>query len=427
MPRDEAEPQRMIDYAQALQCLRLHVTPLAAEGCLLADAAGRVLASAVRSPIALPTFDHAAMDGYALAANEPLLARSEHAVSGSRAAGDGECAGRVECCEIMTGAQLPAGLNAVVAVENTQMLEARADGTPACIRLLQTLAAGQNVRYAGSDVAAGAEVLSAGTRLDSAGVMLLAALGIGRIDVVRRPRVAIICTGRELQADSAQPLATGRIHNSNGPYRVAALRAAGAHVPLCETVDDTSVTYVDALRQAVDAGVDLVISTGAVSMGRYDFVPATLARLGAQQLFHGVAMRPGKPLLCARLAAGPLILAMPGTPMAVAAAMRFFVSPVLHAMAGQAAEPPLHAVLDTPQQPKSGLRHFLRATLYLDRDSRLHARVLAQQQPFRIQPFAEAGAWVVLSEDAGDCARGSKVEVVSLLHDRPPRIDQPSS
>jgi molybdopterin molybdotransferase len=149
MPRDEAEPQRMIDYAQALQCLRLHVTPLAAEGCLLADAAGRVLASAVRSPIALPTFDHAAMDGYALAANEPLLARSEHAVSGSRAAGDGECAGRVECCEIMTGAQLPAGLNAVVAVENTQMLEARADGTPACIRLLQTLAAGQNVRYAG--------------------------------------------------------------------------------------------------------------------------------------------------------------------------------------------------------------------------------------------------------------------------------------
>lgn len=415
----------MIDYAQALQRLLQQVMPQAAESCLLADAAGRISAGAVHSPIALPTFDHAAMDGYALAADEPLLAGSEHAVSGSRAAGDGACASGGECCEIMTGAQLPAGLNSVVAVENTHMLETHADGTPARIRLLQALAPGQNVRYAGSDVAPGTPVLSAGARLDSADVMLLAALGIGRIDVVRRPRVAIVGTGKELQADATQPLVSGRIHNSNGPYLVAALRAAGAHVLLCETVDDTPATYIDALRQAVDAGADLVISTGAVSMGRHDFVPATLDRLGAQQLFHGVAIRPGKPLLCARLVAGPLIFAMPGTPMAVAAAMRFFVSPVLRAMAGQAAELPLHAVLDTPQQPKPGLRHFLRATLHQDRDGRLHARVLAQQQPFRIRPFAEAGAWVVLPEGAADCARDSMVEVVGLLHGHPPRIDPP--
>lgn len=413
----------MIDYAQALQRLLEHVAPQAAEGCLLADAAGRVLAGAVHSPMALPTFDHAAMDGYALAASQPLPAGSEHAIGGSQAAGDGVCAGVGECCEIMTGAQLPIGLNAVIAVENTQVLEARADGTPARICLLQALVAGQNVRHAGSDVTPGDEVLTAGTRLDSAGVMLLAALGLERVDVVRRPRVAIICTGKELQADATRPLAAGCIHNSNGPYLVAALRAAGAHVLSCETVDDTSGTYIDALRQAVDASADLVVSTGAVSMGRYDFVPAALARVGAQPLFHGVAIRPGKPLLCARLVAGPLIFAMPGTPMAVAAAMRFFVSPALRAMAGQAAELPLHAVLDTPQQPKPGLRHFLRATFQLDRDGRLHASVLAQQQPFRIRPFAEAGGWVVLPEDAGDCARGAMVEVVGPLHGHPPRID----
>jgi molybdopterin molybdotransferase len=110
--------------------------------------------------------------------------------------------------------------------------------------------------------------------------------------------------------------------------------------------------------------------------------------------------------------------------MAVAAAMRFFVAPVLRAMAGQGAEPFLHAVLDTPQQPKPGLRHFLRATLHTDGDGRLHARVLPQQQPFRIYPFMESGAWVVLPEHAGGCEEGSIVEVASLTPGQSPRIDR---
>jgi molybdopterin molybdotransferase len=190
------------------------------------------------------------------------------------------------------------------------------------------------------------------------------------------------------------------------------------------TVDDTAVTYADALAQALDAGVDLVLSTGAVSMGRYDFVPEALHGLGAELLFHGVAIRPGKPLLCARLAQGPLSLALPGTPMAVAAAMRFFVVPVLRTMTGQGTEPVLHAVLDTPQHPKPGLRHFLRATLHLADDGRLHARVLPQQQPFRIYPYTESGAWVVLPEHAGACDEGSIVEVASLMHGQSPRIDR---
>lgn len=412
-----------IEYTDALQRLRAQAMRLPSEKCPLDQALGRVSAAAIHSPLALPTFDHAAMDGYALRVREPLASGSEHAVHGSQAAGDRARAVTNDACEIMTGARLPDGLNSVVAVENTRLLATHADGTPARIRLLQALDVGQNVRHAGSDVAAGSLVSGPGTRIRAAHVMLLAALGIGSIDVVRRPRVGIICTGKELQADISQPLTADRIHNSNGPYLAAALGEAGAQVHACVTVDDTAVTYTRALQQALDTGVDLVISTGAVSMGRYDFVPDVLRDLGAQLLFHGVAMRPGKPLLCAQLAKGPLLLALPGTPMAVAAAMRFFVAPVLGAMTGQDAEPLLHAVLDTPQQPKPGLRHFLRATLHMDGDGRLHARVLPQQQPFRIHPFMESGAWVVLPEHAGGCEEGSIVEVASLVHGQSPRID----
>lgn len=404
----------MISYRDAIDRLLAVVAPLPSEHCAVAAAAGRVLAAPVASPIALPSFAHAAMDGYALAAPEPLEPGSEHVVHGSQAAGDVASKAHGGAWEIMTGARLPDGLDAVVAVERTELLEAAADGRPRRIRLLDTLSEGQNVRHAGVDVAAGATVLATGTRLGSAQIMLLAAIGTANVVVVRRPRVAVIGTGKELVADPATPLADGQIYSSNGPYLAVALAIAGVDVISSEVVDDTAITYAQALQRARAAGADLVISTGAVSMGRYDFVPDALRGLGAELLFHNVAIRPGKPLLAARLPDGPLVMALPGTPMAVAAGLRFFVAPVLRAMLGQGIEPDLHAVLDTPQQPKPGLRHFLRATFHLGGDGRLHARVLPQQQPFRILPFARADGWVVLDEDAGDCAAGHVVSVASL-------------
>ncbi|MBU6248075.1 MAG: molybdopterin molybdotransferase MoeA [Xanthomonadaceae bacterium] len=405
----------MIGYREAIARLLAHASRLPAETCAPAAALGRVLAADVTSPIALPSFDHAAMDGYALAAPEPLEPGSEHAVHGSQAAGDAaRGAGDGGAWEIMTGARLPEGLDAVVAVERTELLEAAADGRPTRIRLLDALSEGQNVRHAGVDLAQGAVALPAGTRFGPAQLMLLAGAGVRAVSVVRRPRVAVIGTGKELVTDPAQPLADSQIYSSNAPYLAAALGHAGAEVVTCEVVDDTTDTYVDALRRARVAGVDLVVSTGAVSMGRYDFVPEALRRLGADVLFHKVAMRPGKPLLAATLPDGPRVMALPGTPMAVAAGLRFFVTPVLRAMLGLPAEPVLHAVLDTPQQPKAGLRHFLRARFQLAADGRLHARVMPQQQPFRIAPYALADGWVVLDEDAGDCAPGRVVEVASL-------------
>jgi molybdopterin molybdotransferase len=418
----------MIDYAQALEILLKRTSRLLAESCALGDAVGRVTADEVISPIALPSFDHAAMDGYALPASTQLEAGSQYAVLGTQAAGDSarpmfRAISEKGAYEIMTGARMPDGLDAVVAVERTQCLGTDANGSPSRILLLDPLRAGENVRYAGSDVGRDTSVLAATTRVEAAHIMLLAALGLSKIEVVRRPRVAIICTGKELQADRNQPLAAERIHNSNGPYLCVALGTAGAQVMFCETVDDTATTYAAALQRAIDVGVDMVISTGAVSMGRYDFVPAALRRFDAQLLFHKVAMRPGKPLLCASIANGPLIIGLPGTPMAVAVGFRFVVMPVLRAMLGQGKECVLQAILDTPQQLKAGLRHFLRGRIYQGLDGHLHAAVCSQTEPFRIQPFADADIWVVLSETAGDCQAGARVDVVSIDPGGLPRIN----
>ena len=412
----------MIDYASALQRLLDRAVRLPGESCALANADGRLLAQHIRSPIALPSFDHAAMDGYALAARESLPEDSEHRVVGSQAAGDAGRDGHGGAWEIMTGARVPHGLDAVIAVERTQMLEHQADGTPQRIRLRDTLGAGHNVRRAGSDIAANSLALGAGTRLNPAHLMLLAALGVAAVPVVRRARVAIVGTGKELVDDPGHALADGQIYASNGAYLAAALAGVGANVISNEIVDDSALTYAAALNRAMAAGVDLVISTGAVSMGRYDFVPQALRELGAEALFHGVAIRPGRPLLAAYMPNGTPVLALPGTPMAVAVGLRFFVAPLLRAMGGQGAESPLRAVLDTPQRPKPGLRHFLRVSLHQDGDGRVHASVPAQQQPFRIAPFAQTDAWAVFSDEAEDCRAGCMVDIVSLHPGMPPAI-----
>ena len=412
-----------IGYDEALQRLLVLAPTLPAENCTLVNASGRILAADLVSPMSLPSFDHAAMDGYALAARGELDCGSEYVVHGSQAAGDSQSHFSDGACEIMTGARLPGGYDAVVAVEQTELLASHADGAPARIRLLQAVQTGQNVRYAGSDIAVNAGVASAGMRIDAAMIMLLAALGRSQVDVVRRPRVAIICTGKELQTDASRPLDDDRIYNSNGPFLVAALTSAGAEVLSCRTVDDTAVSYADALQEISGEGADLIISTGAVSMGRYDFIPTLLRQLRADIVFHGVAMRPGKPLLCARLADGPLVLGMPGTPMAVAVAMRFFVDPLLRAMQGRPAETKLVAILDTAQKPKAGLRHFMRGQLHLDDKGCLHAEPLPQQQPYRIHAFSQANAWVILPEQAGDCEVGMKVEVASLEAGAPLQAD----
>jgi molybdopterin molybdotransferase len=399
----------MIGYPDALSRILAQCAPLAPEPCASGESMGRVLAAPVIALADLPPFDNAAMDGFALAGDDsPVAAGSVHAIAGRQAAGDAPSDSGGLAFEIMTGARMPEGLDRVVAVERTENLSA--DDEAPGIRLLDSVARGQNVRYAGSDIAIGQTVLTAGRRIDPSAAMQLAALGVTGIPVMKRPRVAIISTGKELSDDPSQPLAPGAIRNSNGPYLEGALHMAGAEVVSRVTVDDTVDTFRTALGHALAAGVDIVISTGAVSMGRYDFIPDTVRELGAEVLFHKVAIRPGKPLLFARFANGPLVFGLPGNPISTAIGMRFFVTPALRAMGGLPAERPLRAVLDSAPRAASALRHFLKATLRMGDDGRLHAELLAGQESFRIRPLVEANAWVVVPE-AGS---GEVVDVYSL-------------
>jgi molybdopterin molybdotransferase len=413
----------LLDPAEARDLILAACAPLPVHEVPLAEATGRVLAAAVRAPGALPPFDNSAMDGYALGGGaEALAAGSEWPIEGEQAAGDGVARAQRGAWEIMTGARLPEGLDRVIPVEQTERLEA-----PPRVRLLADVATGENVRTAGSDVAAGETVLAAGRVLAPQQLMLLAALGVASVAVAGRPRVAVLCTGRELADDPAAPLAPGQIRNSNGPFLAARLPRAGAELVHIETVGDEVEAFLAAFARARTAGARVVVSTGAVSMGRYDFVPQALERLGAETIFHKVAIRPGKPLLFARLPDGTLFFGLPGNPIAVAAGLRFFVEPALRAMLGLPREAPWRVPLAADYTKKPRLRFHLKTRVALDEQGRLVARVLAGQESYRIRPLAEANAWVVVPVEATELPAGTLVDVCGLGHLESPLIDGSSA
>jgi molybdopterin molybdotransferase len=412
----------MISYAEALHHLMAAAQPLPAETLPLERAEGRTLAVAATSMQALPPFNNSAMDGFALrAAGAVVAAGSTFEVQGWQAAGDAAVRGGAGAWEVMTGARMPEGLDSVVPVEQVEVLEADA-GRPLRIRLREALKPGQHVRLRGQDVELGEVLLAAGTLLDINALTLLQAIGTVSVPVRQQPRVAVIATGKELVSDAGQALESGQIRDSNRPYLVRRLKAAGADVVWQGGVADEMADFTRALEDALRAGARLLVSTGAVSQGRYDFIPDALRARGAQIIFHKVAIRPGKPLLFARLPDGALYFGLPGNPVSAAVGQRFFVEPVLRRLLGLEDEPVLQLPLqaDVPKPP--GLRAHVRARVEVDAAGRLSVRVLGGQESFRLKTTLQANAWAVLEEEGGLAVAGTPVRVQGWGHCEPVQL-----
>ncbi|MBD8527450.1 molybdopterin molybdotransferase MoeA [Pseudomarimonas arenosa] len=406
----------MMDYADALQEILALAGAAQLDTLPCAQAAGRVLAQACSAQEHLPPFDNTAMDGYALFAPENgLPVGSKLPVVGLLPAGDAAGDYQAGAIEIMTGAPIPSGCNAVIPVECIGLTQ-REDSSPAEIELQEPVHPGQHVRKAGEDIRAGEPLLAAGCRLGAVETTLLAAQGIESVKVARSPRIAIISTGKELVDDPRQALAAGQIRNSNRPYLQLRAADAGAEVVSTDTVSDDIDAFVTALDRALASGADMIISTGAVSMGRFDFVPEALQRFGATMRFHKTRIRPGKPILFATLPDGQLFFGLPGNPVSSAVGFRFFVEPAIRQRLGLPAESALRLPLANALPKKPPLRLHLKGRVELDAEGRLRARILPGQESFRIRPLLDANCWIVVEHDRPALAESDLVIVVSLCH-----------
>lgn len=404
----------MLSIDDALALIRDCCAPLPIEQVALAEACGRVLAAPVDAPRNLPPFANSAMDGFALRWREGLVEDTVLPVLAEQAAGDGIAGQSEGACSIMTGARIPDGLDTVVPVEDCTVLARDGEGRPTSIALSHAPQPGQHLRHAGEDVAAGQRVLEAGARLGEESLLVLRGIGIGTVAAHRRPRLALACTGRELVDSDGAELAPGQIANTNGPYLERLFTEAGAEVVERVTLPDEPAAFAAWLTRWLDAGIELVVTTGAVSMGRYDFVPDVLREAGADLRFHKLKMRPGKPLLFATAGRGTLVFGLPGNPVSSTVGARFFVDAALRALAGRAPEPALLLPLAGAACKKPGFSMLQKAALALDEDGRLQVRLLKGQESFKTAPLLAARAWAVLPEDTAELPAGTPVPVYPL-------------
>jgi molybdopterin molybdotransferase len=293
----------------------------------LEEAAGYILASAVSAPHDLPRFDNSAMDGYALRA-EDTTGAGENPVS-LPVVGEVRAGGAEEptvspgvCVRIMTGAPLPAGADAVIPVELTEE-----QGESVVLR--GAVRAGQHVRRAGEDIEQGDVAVASGHELGPGELAVLASVGAARVDVYGRPRVAVLVTGDELVDISSLP-GPGQIRDSNSLALITLIDEAGGSVHFCERVPDDYAAALSSLERAADA--DLIVSSGGVSMGRYDLVRKAVEELGGID-FWKVAMKPGKPVVMGQVRGTPF-LGLPGNPVSVHVAFEQFVRPAIRKMRG---------------------------------------------------------------------------------------------
>lgn len=381
-----------------------------AEMLLTQKTVGRIAAQDIQAPIDIQPFDNSAMDGFAVRLDNFCAEGCTLKKAGMIAASDAVPKETIQvgtCIEIMTGAPTPPGAEAVIPVELVEI-----DGDQVYFKGRSNI--GANIRRAGEDFQKGMGVLKEGQVIHPQHIMPLAALGIDKVEVYKKPRAVFLATGNELVEDLSQDLKSGQIYNSNRPYGLAALEAMGVECIEVPSIPDDPARFEMLLNSLIQQDVDFIISSGAVSAGKFDFVREGLEKAGAEILFHKVKIKPGKPNLFARLPNGTLYFGLPGNPVATTAGLRFFVQPCLRAMMGMGEEKPVQAKVMTPFKKREGLRMFLKARAESWEDGLLTVDLLEGQASFMVSPFLTMNCWAVAAEDVEEIKAGDIVDLYPL-------------
>ena len=395
--------QPLLTVERALEEILGRVEPVSAETVRVDESLGRVLREPVLSRVDLPPFASSAMDGFAMrAADTP----GELPVAFRVAAGSPSTSSLPEgaAAAIATGGAVPDGADAVVPIE--QVVD-RGDR----VGVAAAATAGRHIRPRGGDVRGGDAVLGAGTRIGAAHIGALAAVGTAEVVCSARPRVAVLATGSELRP-AGEPLAAGQIYESNRAMIAAALVSAGAELELLPVVADDASAHRDALERGLAA--DVLVSSGGVSMGPHDLVRRTARELGVEEIFWGVAVKPGKPLSFG-VRGSTLVFGLPGNPVSSLVGALVFVRPALLALQGATTVGPeylpgrvLRALRRNDQRDE-----FVRARRSVE-DDRVVLDPVSGQDSHMIVRAAEAGALVHVPRGDGEVKAGATVRYLTL-------------
>lgn len=392
-----SDSEQILTVEEAQAMVLEAVSPLDPVEIAFAEAAGRVLREDVTAAEDVPPANNSAMDGYALRASDtpgPLRVTADLGAATT-------ANGRVEtgtAMRIMTGAAIPDGADAVANVEIT-------DGGTETVTIQRAIDPGKNVRKRGEDMRAGQIVLRAGTLMRAPEVGVLATARKARVAVGRKPRVAVLATGDEI--------VSGRIANSNSFALAAMTREAGGEATLAGVVPDDREATIGAIRDAMQ--FDFIVSTGGVSVGAYDYIREAVDALGGKTLFWRVSMKPGKPVLFAKLGRA-LMFGLPGNPVSSVVSFALFVAPAIRKAAGQTQDllPPVVSTRASSALRSTGeRRNYLRVRV-VARDGELHCEPMPAQGSGVTTSLVQANGLAVIDEGVKEIAAGKAVPTILL-------------
>jgi len=375
------------------------------------DAGGRVLAEDITADMNVPPWDNSAMDGFAVQAADiekaglsspvtlRVIADLPAGTAPDRAVGSGEA------IRIMTGAPVPPGADTIVRFEDT-----RSDG--GSVEILEAIPMGKNVRRAGEDVQQGELVLRAGMLLRPQEIGMLAVAGRQSVTVIQRPTVALLATGDEV-VDAGEPVPPGKIRNINSYTNAAQVRQHGGIPMMLGIVPDDAERIRGTIRRAIADGADILVTSGGVSVGDYDFVKQILAEEGEVE-FWWINMKPGKPMAFGRIGGIPFF-GLPGNPVSAMISFELFVRPAIGKMQGREPRPTrsVRARLLDPIPRKDNRRHYLRVRLAAVGDG-WEASLTGSQGSGILSSLVEADGLAVIPESKSSLEAGTEVEVLWL-------------
>jgi len=401
----------LLNPDKALEIILDSVPTLETEVVELAESLGRALAEDIIADSDLPPFDNSTMDGYAVIAADTTGA-TEHEPRRLTVLSE-EPAGTVisekvtprTAVRIMTGAAIPTGADAVVIVEHTITPQDRESD----VLIYHEVKRGENTRPAGEDVKRGEVVLRAGARIGPAEMGMLASLGKAKIRVTRKPRVALITTGNEIVDVNDIP-GPGQIRDSNRYCVLGQVLVSGGMVSMFRRVSDKSGDMEQALLAAAEVS-DIIITTGGVSVGRYDLVKDAITELG-ELYFWKIALKPGKPVVYAKIAGKPAF-GLPGNPVSSMVTFDLFVRPAMLRMMGvrdinRATVP---SIVQQNIKHEVGRREFVRAVT-IWRENGYISTPTGSQGSGRLSSMLGANSYIIISEDRGNISAGEQLEVI---------------
>jgi molybdopterin molybdotransferase len=406
----------MLQVSEARKRLLSQFKKCEIERIHFSEALGRVLAEDITAEHDSPQFSHSAMDGVAVLHSDLMEVEPSHPVlldiTGKISAGDfgSERLENGQAVLIMTGAPVPEGADAVVRVEDTN-LDFSSEIISSQVKIYRRVGAGENIRVQGENYLAGSPVLQAGSVLRSQDVGMLAMLGQAEVPVYKKPRVGIFSSGDEL-VEPGKPLGEGQIWNSNSYMLSSLVDSCGGEAVDLGIIRDTEVEILATFEELIDLEVDLILTSGGVSMGIHDYVRRVLEEHGELD-FWRVNMRPGKPLAFGKFRGVPFV-GLPGNPVSSFVGYKIFVCPAISRNAGRPEMPVeyMKAVLDEPLR-SDGRESYLPASYFKDGET-LRVRPIGNQSSGNLYALVQANCLIIVPASVQSLKQESIIEIWSF-------------